>query len=218
MGWIALALIGIAAAALLWRMGVPRMLWTTAAAALMLGAAGYAVQGSPNRPASPAKPKREAMEIAAEVATLRGQIFSRFTADSAYETAADAMLRAGLPGNAVKVTLGGLDRYPRSIQLWTELGSVLVAHDGGNVSPAALFAFRRAMQLNPRHPGPPFFLGLGYIQAGQFPEARKAWVRALKLTPPNASYRNEIAERIVLLDQFMAMAARQPQFQAQPER
>ena len=210
MGWIALALIGIAAAALLWRLGVPRMLWTTAAAALMLGAAGYALQGSPNRAASPAKPKLDTTEIAAEIALLRGQMFSRFTVDAAYETAADAMLRAGLPGNAVKVTLGGLDRYPRSIQLWTELGSVLVAHDGGNVSPAALFAFRRAMQLNPRHPGPPFFLGLGYIQAGQFADARTWWLRALALTPPGSAYRGEIVERLTLLDQVMTMAARQP--------
>lgn len=209
MGWAMLAAIAGMSALLLWRLGVPRMLWTTAGAALMLGAAGYALQGSPDRAASPAKPKRETTEIAAEVAALRGRMFSRFTADAAYETAADAMLRAGLPGNAVKVTLGGIDKYPRSVQLWTELGTVLVAHDGGNVSPAALFAFRRAMQLNPRHPGPPFFLGLGYIQAGQFAETRTWWVRALELTPPGASYRNEIAERVVLLDQFMAMAARQ---------
>lgn len=211
MGWVALAVIGMVAAALLWRLGVPKMLWTTVAAALMLGAAGYALQGSPGRSASPAKPKRETTEIAAEVAALRGRMFSRFTADAAYETAADAMLRAGLPGNAVKVTLGGIDRYPGSIQLWTELGTVLVAHDGGNVSPAALFAFRRAMQLNPRHPGPPFFLGLGYIQAGQFPEARQWWGRALALTPADASYRGEIADRVALLDQFLAMAARQQQ-------
>jgi len=215
MGWIMLALIGGGAALLLWRLGVPRMLWTTAGAALMLGGAGYALQGSPARPGSPAKPTRESAEIAGDIIALRGAIFSRFTADAAYETAADALMRSGDAGAAVKVTLGGIDHYPRSIQLWTQLGSVFVAHDGGNMSPAALFAFRRAMALNPRHPGPPFFLGLGYVQAGQLAEARRWWVRALALTPPAASYRGEIAERLMLLDQFLAMAARQEQLQQQ---
>ncbi len=219
MGWIMLALIGGFAAALLWRLGVPRMLWTTMAAALMIGATGYALQGSPNRAASPAKPKVESAELADDVMALRGSIFSRFTADAAYDTAANAMIRAGDPGAAVKVTLGGIAHYPRSIQLWTQLGSVLVMHDGDNMSPAALFAFRRAIQLNPRHPGPPFFLGLGYVQAGRIAEARGWWVRALALTPPGASYRGEIAERLMLLDQFLAMAARQQgQQQGMPQR
>ena len=159
MGWIALALIGIAAAALLWRLGVPRMLWTTAAAALMLGAAGYALQGSPNRAASPAKPKLDTTEIAAEIASLRGQMFSRFTADAAYETAADAMLRAGLPGNAVKVTLGGLDRYPRSIQLWTELAASSSRMTAAMSRPprcsrfAARFSSTRAIPARPSFSG-----------------------------------------------------------------
>lgn len=219
MGWIMLAMIGGGAALLLWRLGVPKMLWTTMAAALLLGATGYALQGSPNRAASPAKPVRESAELGSDISALRGRIFSRFTADAAYETAANAMIRAGEPGAAVKVTLGGIDHYPRSIQLWTQLGSVLVMHDGDNVSPAALFAFRRAIQLNPRHPGPPFFLGLGYVQAGRLAEARIWWARALALTPPGASYRGEIAERLMLLDQFLAMAARQPaQPQAMPPR
>ncbi len=209
MGWIMLAIIGGAAAVLLWRLGVPRILWTTAAAALMLGAVGYTLQGSPNRAASPAKPKIDSAELAADVQALRGAMFSRFTADAAYQTAADAMIRAGEKGSAVKVTLGGIDHYPRSIQLWTQLGSVLVTHDGDNMSPAALFAFRRAIQLNPRHPGPPFFLGLGYVQSGRLAEARPWWARALALTPANASYRGEIAERLMLLDQFLAMAAQQ---------
>jgi len=130
MGWVMIALIGTAAALLLWRLGLPRILWTTAAAALLFGATGYALQGSPQLPASPAKPQTNKIEIAADLIELRATFFGRFTGDAAYQTAADAMLRINDPASAVKVTLGGIDRNPRSVALWTELGSVLVTKDG----------------------------------------------------------------------------------------
>src|SRR3546814_11342997 len=60
--------------------------------------------------------------------------------------------------------------------------------------------------LAPKHPGPPFFLGLAYVRAGEFAEARPFWARALDLTPGDASYRPEIAVRLMLLDRFLAVA------------
>lgn len=206
MGWAMLGLVALVAALLLWRLGVPRLLWTSVASAIVLGAAGYALQGTPDLPGSPAKPQSTRPEVSAEMTELRGALFGRFTGDAAYQTAADAMLRADLPAAAIKVTLGGIQKNPRSAALWTSLGSVLVTHDGDNVSPAALFAFRRAMQLAPNHPGPPFFLGLGFVQAGRFEDARVWRQRSLQLTPADASYRPGIAERLALLDQFMAMS------------
>lgn len=211
MGWAMLIGIGLAAAALLWRLGVPKILWTSSAAALVFGAAGYTLQGSPSLPASPAKGQTEQLEVAPDIVELRGALFGRITQDAAYQTAADAMIRSNNLATAVKVTLGGIDRNPRSVALWTSLGSVLVAHDGGNLSPSALFAFRRAMFIAPRHPGPPFFLGLGYAQSGQLQNARLWWRRSLELSPPGASYRMAIQERLMLLDQFIMMNQQQGQ-------
>jgi hypothetical protein len=213
MGWLMLALIGAVTVLLLWRLGLPKLVWTTAGAALLFGATGYALQGSPSLPASPAKPQSTQLDVAPDIVELRGAFFGRFTGDSAYQTAADAMIRNSDPASAVRVTLGGINRNPKSAALWTELGSVLVTHDAGNVSPAALFAFRHAMQLAPRHPGPPFFLGLGYAQSGQLQNARMWWARSLELSPPGASYRTAIQERLMLLDQFIAMSRAQGQLQ-----
>jgi cytochrome c-type biogenesis protein CcmH len=81
---------------------------------------------------------------------------------------------------------------------------VLALHDGGTLSPSAEFAFRRAIALAPKHPGPYFFLGVADIRAGQLAAARAAWAQALALTPPDASYRKEIADRLALLDRFIA--------------
>jgi hypothetical protein len=149
MGWAMLIGIALATGLLLWRLALPRVLWTWGAAALMFGAAGYALQGSPNLPASPAKGQASKLEVAADIVELRGAFFGRFTQDAAYQTAADAMIRSNDSAAAVKVTLGGIDRNPKSVPLWTALGSALVTHDGGNLSPAALFAFRRAMFIAP---------------------------------------------------------------------
>lgn len=211
MGWVMLIGIALVAAALLWRLGVPKILWTSTAAALIFGAAGYALQGSPNLPASPAKGEISKLDVAADIVELRSAFFGRFTLDAAYQTAADAMIRSNDPSSAVKVTLGGIDKIPRSVALWTQLGTVLVTHDGGNLSPAALFAFRRAMFISPRHPGPPFFLGLGYAQSGQLQNARLWWQRSLDLSPPGASYRTAIQERLMLLDQFILSTQQQGQ-------
>lgn len=206
MGWLMLALLGGGAMALLVTLRLSRTLWSFAGAALMLGAIGYAWQGWPDLPASPATPIASAAQDDPGLSELRDQMFGRFTGDGAYMVAADAMMRSGEPRLAVQVILGGIRAVPKSALLWTGLGTALAAHDGGQVSPPALFAFQQAMRLAPRHPAPPFFLGLAYVRAGDFAAARPLWIRALALTPPGASYRRDIAVRLALLDRYLTMA------------
>jgi Flp pilus assembly protein TadD len=138
---------------------------------------------------------------------LRDSMLGRFTGDGAYLMAADGMTRSGDTRSAVQVVLGGIAKYPTSLTLWTGLGMAYVQHDG-TVSPAALFAFRHAAHLAPSHPAPPYFLGLAYINSGQFAVARPYWARALALTPPGLSYRNQIADQLKQLDAYLAAAER----------
>ena len=185
-------------------LGVPKRLWSSVAAAVMLGAAGYALQGSPGRPASPAKPPAERLREDAGLTDLRDRLFERFTLDAAYLIAADAMMRNGDERSAVRALLGGINKIPRSLSLWTALGTALAAHDGDTVSPPALFAFQQAMRIAPRHPAPPFFLGLAHVRAGEYPAARPFWARAVAVSPEGASYRRDIALRLALLDRVIA--------------
>ena len=94
---------------------------------------------------------------------------------------------------------------PESVSLWTVLGSTLARHDADQVSPPALFAFQQAARLSPDHPGPPFFLGLAYVRAGNLAAARVPWARALALSPATAPYRAPIAERLALLDRYLTL-------------
>ncbi|MDQ2878833.1 MAG: hypothetical protein M3R41_07140 [Pseudomonadota bacterium] len=207
MGWVSLALIGVMAAAVLALLGVPRPLWSFAGAALMVGATGYAVQGSPALPGHPVTAGTAAIAVDPGLIALRARMFGDFTAENAFLLGSDAFMRGGDTQGGVDYVLAGLKLSPQSAMLWTGLGTAMAQHDGNTMSPAALFAFRRAITLAPRHPGPYFFLGIAQVRAGAFPQARGAWMRALALTPPGTSYRGEIVGRLVLLDRYLAAIA-----------
>lgn len=170
----------------------------------MLGAAGYAWQGSPSLPAGTARP--DVLRVADDPALidLRERMLGRFTADLAYLTASDAMARAGDRRSAVRAILDGLNRYPSSVMLWTVLGTTLAAHDGNRLSPPALFAFQQAIRVAPQHPGPRFFLGVAQARQHDYEAARASWAQAVVLFPAGASYRHDVAQRVMLIDRLLA--------------
>lgn len=204
MGFVALLLLIAAALGGMALLGLRRPLWSLGGAALMLGATGYALQGRPFAPEQPPRPVSAAGVVDPGLVELRERMLGRLTGDWSYLVAADAMRRAGEEKLAVQAILGGIRRVPNSLMLWVGLGEALAEHDGGRVSPSALFAFQQAMRISPNHPAPPFFLGLAYVKAGDFAAARPLWARALALCPPGVSYRQDIAIRLALLDRFLA--------------
>ena len=210
MGWLWLGIIAVGAFALLAVLRVDRLLWSMVAAALMLGAAGYALQGEPELAGHPVVTGTTITPDDGSMIELRDKMLERYTGAAAYLVAADAMTRIGERRAAVKVLLGGIRVAPKSLVLWTGLANALAAHDGDQVSPPALFAFQQATRLAPRHPAPPFFLGLAYVRAGDFAAARPYWARALALTPARISYHDAIATRLALLDRLLEAQATRP--------
>lgn len=204
MGWVLLLSLMLASAAALALLRLPRRLWSLVGAALMLGAAGYAWQGAPMLPGHPVEANRDALASDAAVIDLRTDMFGRYGPEGAYLTAADAMARSGSSRYEVETILGALRGAPRSVQLWTALGDALARHDGGRVSPAARLAFDRANRLDPRHPGPYFFLGIALVRSGDLAGAERCWTRALARTHPQANYRPAIAERLAMVRQLIA--------------
>ncbi|MDO7844308.1 tetratricopeptide repeat protein [Sphingomonas immobilis] len=204
MGWVALGLVALLAVVLLWWLGVARPLWSFVGAGLMLGATGYAIQGKPGLPGHPVTAFTRPIALDDGMVKLRDDMFGRFSGENQYIVASDAMIRSGDPKAAVQVLLIGIRRVPNSIALWTDLGLAFQTHDRGVVSPASKLAFEQAMRINPDHPAPPFFYGLALIQAEDFAGASRYWHRALALTPQKVGYRAIIAERVALLDRYLA--------------
>ena len=206
MGYLTLALLGGAAFAALVTLRVARPLWSLVGAALFLGAAGYAWQGRPLLAATAAAPQIDAAPIEPEMIALRDSLLGRYTQDTAYLIASDAMARSGDTRAAAQVMLGAVRKLPSSFIAWTWLGTTL-SSDAGQVQPPALLAFRRAAQLAPEHPAPPFFAGLAYLRMGDLATARSYWRRAFALSPVGTVYRQEIGVRLGLLDRVLRASA-----------
>ncbi len=214
MGWVMLALIGAAALGLLALFGAPRSLWSFGAAALMLGATGYALQARPALPGAPAAARKAVAvddEGVARMRDLRSAMFGQFTTLDYAFYPADALIRSGKADTAAQLMLGAVRQTPQVPALWTWLGMTLVESDQGTMSPAAGLAFRRGVALAPQHPGPAFFYGMALARAGQ-PEAAIPWLkRALQLTPAGAGYRQDIQGALIQIQMLAAMRARAAQ-------
>ena len=199
MGWVALLILAAAAFAALARLHLPRLLWSMAGAALMLGATGYALQGRPMLPGAPTQANSRGVASDAGLIELRTLMFGRYGSEGAYLTAADAVARSGSSAYEVQVLLGAIRGAPKSAQLWTALGDALARHSGGRLTAPSRFAFDQAIRLDPRHPGPRFFLGLAQVRSEDFEGAEASWRQALARTASNAPYRPAIAQRLALL-------------------
>lgn len=200
MGWlIALGLV-VAVAGALWRWGgLPRAALEAVGAALLLGLAGYALQGSPEQPGNPVTVAQAEVQVDESDLQLRDKMGGGFGSAKQWLTAADGAMRAGVPAAAVTYIRSGLRDHPNDPDLWLGLGNALIVHNGGQISPAATFAFQKAADIAPQHPGPPFFMGLAMAQNGKFAEARAVWTELLQRSPADAAWRGDLEARIAEL-------------------
>jgi cytochrome c-type biogenesis protein CcmH len=204
-GWVLASGLAIAAfltVAVLFK--TPRRGWGAIGAALLLGIAGYALQGSPGQPGAPRQAQAVFSDGSAMVTARQALSVDGSAMASSWQVIADGMARRGQYGNAAEVLRGATRANPQDAQAWLAMGNALVAHAGGNLTPAALIAFRRAAAVAPDHPGPPFFLGLALAQNGQLGEGRALWADLLAKAPADAPWRVDLAKRLAALDAYIA--------------
>jgi Flp pilus assembly protein TadD len=206
-GWLVFGGFTLAVIALLLLIRFPKRLWTLPAMAVMLAAAGYAWQGQPGLPDHPVEGVASVRPLDPDLVAVREGLFGRFNFDYSYFMAADAMTRAGAPQLAATVLLGAVRKAPGDPGLWAGLGLAMAEHDGDQLSPAARYAFDKAAELGPSHPGPPFYRGIALARSGDVEAARREWGKALQLVPKGASYRNDMVAVMLKLDPGLAEAA-----------
>jgi cytochrome c-type biogenesis protein CcmH len=196
MGWLTLLLLIAASLGLLWALGARGGLLTASAAALLLGATGYALQGSPNLPGSRAAPG-EGHDIF-PLTDARHAFFGYFTPAESWLRMSEALERDGQSEDAVGILQNAVKKYPGDPQLWIGLGNALVDHARGLTPPAEL-AYKRAEQMAPGYPGPPFFYGLALARSGDREGAVAMWQQILKTAPKNASWRPLVEQGVAAL-------------------
>ena len=201
MTWVLIVLISLAVFAVMVRvLKLPRNGWEWTGAALLLGLAGYALQGSPGQPGAPKPPVENPGTADAALITQRQTMGSAFGSGQSWLIVADGLSRQGQYGAAATVLRTAVQKNPKDADLWVALGNALVGHGDGFISPAAQFAFQRAATISPTHPGPPFFMGLALAQSGRLAEARAIWAKLLEQAPKEASYRGDLELRLARID------------------
>jgi len=186
MGWLILLLmigLGLGSLRLL---AVRGAAFTASAAALLLGGAGYALQGRPSLTGVPAQgfDSRDYFPLT----QARHAFFGNFTPAEPWLRMSEALARDGQSADAVGILENAVKRYPGDAQLWIGLGNALVDHARG-ITPPAELAYKRAEETVPGHPAAPFFYGLALARSGDREDALRIWRDILAKAPPNVSWR-----------------------------
>jgi cytochrome c-type biogenesis protein CcmH len=196
MGWLILLALIAASVCALWLLRVRGAGLTASAAALLIGAAGYALQGSPTLRGAPAQ-GTEARDFF-PLTQARHAFFGNFSPAESWLRMSEALARDGESADAVGILENATKRYPGDAQLWVGLGNALVDHARG-ITPAAELAYKRAEQVTPGYPGPHFFYGLALARSGDREGALKQWRDILATAPKDATWRPLVEQGVAAL-------------------
>ena len=207
MSWlpvIALAAIAFLAAVLFLKVG--RGGWTILAATLLFGLTGYALQGSPDQPATPGVAAQQQAVDGELLVDARREFFDTSEFPARWVVTADSYVRRGDFERAAGFYRNAVDESPQDAEAWLGLGIALVEHAEGNLTPAALHAFERAQALEQTNGGPRYFLGLAWLRAREAERTRELWQEALEAAPEDAPWRESLALRLMRLEAMMQAA------------
>lgn len=203
--WVALAAV-LTLGGLFWPGRVPAAARPLAGAAIMLGLAGYALQGQPTLPGKPVEMAAEPDGFGERLSDRQQGMADRFGPAAQWVSMSDGFMRTGKTELAARTLEKGLERHPDNVDLWVGLGNALVAHGGGVMSPASALAFDEAARRDPTHPAPPFFAGLALAQSGDLKGAEAVWSQLLAGSPPDAPWRPDLEMRLTQIRQALGPA------------
>ena len=196
-GWLILGVLVALGLAVFRLLGLRGPMLQLGAAAMLAGAAGYALQGRPGLAGSP-----RAAAASAQVLPLTGPrnaFFGQFTRTGHWLMMSDSMARKGRTADAAGLLRSAVREHPNDVALWVGLGNALVDH-AGVVTPAAQLAYERAMELAPGHPAAPFFFGVALARSGDRAGAVAMWRQVLAEAPADASWRPLVEDSIAALE------------------
>ena len=197
MGWVVLIALMAVSGIALWVFGLRGGMLQAAGAALLFGAAGYALQGRPDLRGAQAS--TAARQTPLPLTEARHAFYGNFSHAESWLRMSEALARDGRSEDSVGILQNAVRRYPGDAQLWVGLGNALVDQAQVMTPPAAL-AYRRAAELTPGYPGPSFFYGLALARSGDRQAAVAVWKQILATGPAHASWRPLVEQGVAALD------------------
>jgi cytochrome c-type biogenesis protein CcmH len=185
----------IIAAILFWprqNQSMPKRLLVACVVVLILSISGYALSGKPGLPARPAMAAPAAPKDTPDIVEARAALMKNPANIFAWLEMANGFRKSGNIDAALEAMEVASRAIPDSADLWVLRGQLLVEKSGGEITPAARFAFDRAAALDPMHPAPRYMVALAWVMQGKPHEAKPVLEKLLRDTPPNTSYRAQI--------------------------
>ena len=207
-GWIALALLAafsLAGIILLGRLG--KGYWQLAAAAILLGVTGYALQGRPSVASSPAKPRAAKEDAAVQLVAMRADMDQSFGGAKRWLVTADSFANQGDYTLSASYIQAGLKQNPKDPDLWSALGLQLMLASNGEMSLPAQLAFDKARAIRPNYPSPYYFAGLSRLFRGDVGGAILFWEKTLSLATPNAKWKSRLESQLAGAKALQAQAS-----------
>lgn len=196
-GWIALALLAAVSIAALVILGrLQKGYWQIAAAAVVLGMTGYALQGRPSVQSSPAKPLAAKEDAAVQLIAMRSDMDQSFGGAKRWLVTADAFAKEGDYKLSASYIQAGLKQNPEDPDLWSALGLQLMLASNGEMSTPAQLAFDKARMIRPNYPAPYYFAGLSRLFSGNIDSAILFWEKTLSLATPNAKWKPRLESQL----------------------
>lgn len=207
-GWVALGLLSvISLVVLIWLVRSSKGLWQIAAAAILLGMTGYALQGRPYTPTSIAKPLMASEVTAVQLVDIRADMDQSFGSAKRWLVTADSFAKQGDYPLAASYIQSGLKSDPENPDLWSALGLQLMLASEGQMSPPAQLAFDKARAIRPNYPAPYYFAGLARLFAGDLDGAILLWEKTVSLATPKAKWKAQIESQLAAAKTLQARAA-----------
>jgi cytochrome c-type biogenesis protein CcmH len=196
-GWIALVLLAaVSLGFIAWVVRAGKGLWQIAAAASLLGMTGYALQGRPSMPSSPAKSLAAQEDAAKQLVDMRADMDQSFGGAKRWLMTADAFAKQGDYHLSASYIQSGLRKNPDDPDLWSALGLQLMLASDGQMSPPAQLAFDKARAIRPNYPAPYYFAGLSRLFGGDVDGAILLWDKTLSLATPNAKWKPRLESQL----------------------
>jgi cytochrome c-type biogenesis protein CcmH len=210
-GWIALILLAAASiAAIIWIGRLSTGHWQVAAAAILLGMTGYAMQGRPVIPSSPAKSLATSDDSVAQLIEMRADMDQNFGSAKRWLITADSFAKQGDYSLSAAYIQSGLRNDAGNPDLWSALGLQLMLASQGQMSSPAQLAFDKARAIRPNYPAPYYFAGLSRLFGGDLNGAILLWEKTLLLATPKAKWRPRLESQLRAAKALQAQAAKAP--------
>jgi cytochrome c-type biogenesis protein CcmH len=196
-GWAALLLLIGFSLVLLWLLRVRGAILQLAGAALLLGAAGYAMFGSPELPSSTRGAEQRQPPI--PLTKLRHAFYGNFGPTEHWLIISESLASRGKTREAAGILQSAVREHPGDPSLWVGLGNALADH-ANTLTPASELAFKRAAELAPGHPAPRFFYGLALARSGESRDAIALWCQIIAEAPADASWRPVVEDAVAAVE------------------